>query len=108
MAIWPITDREVNAVTTALERRWFAAVASIEECVLCGAWGIQIAHSNRDRGLSQKSDPWLTAALCPSCHNAIDNGPDLPQAERRALMDRAIVLTHAKLIRAGRLRLKGD
>ena len=91
----------------AIERRWFAAVASIEDCVLCGRYGVQVAHSNRDRGLSQKSDPWLTAALCPSCHHAIDNGPDLPQAERRALMDRAIVLTHAILIRAGRLTLKG-
>ena len=95
-------------MSTAQEKRWFAAVASLESCVLCGAYGVQVAHSNRDRGMGQKADPWLTAALCLSCHNAIDNGPDLPQAERRALMDRAIVLTHAKLIRAGRLRLKGD
>jgi hypothetical protein len=92
----------------ALDRKWCDAVHSLESCVLCGTHGIQWAHSNRDRGMSQKSDPWLTAALCPKCHHAIDNAPDLPQAERRALMDRAIVLTHAKLIRAGRLRLKGD
>ena len=93
-------------MSTALERRWFAAVGSLESCVLCGTWGIQVAHSNQDRGMRQKSAPWLTAALCPSCHHAIDNGPDLAQAERRALMNRAIVLTHDKLIRAGRLTVK--
>ena len=95
-------------MSIALERRWFAAVGTIEECVLCGAWGTQVAHSNRDRGMSQKSDPWLTAALCPACHHEIDNGHLRDQAQRRALMDRAIVLTHARLIRAGRLVLKGD
>lgn len=94
-------------MSIALERRWFAAVGTIEECVLCGAWGVQVAHSNRDRGMGQKADPWLTAALCLSCHNAIDNGPDLPQAERRALMDRAIVKTHHALIQAGKLKLEG-
>ena len=94
-------------MSTAEEKRWFAAVASLESCVLCGAYGIQVAHSNRDRGLSKKALPHFTAALCPTCHHDIDNGPDLPQAERRALMDRAIVLTHARLIRAGRLTLKG-
>ena len=93
-------------MSIALERRWFAVVASIEDCVLCGAFGCQVAHSNRDRGLSQKSDPWLTAALCPSCHHSIDNAPDLPQADRRALMDRAIVLTHHTLIERGLLVLE--
>lgn len=92
-------------MTTAADRRWFAAVASLECCVLCGRFGIQIAHSNQDRGMGQKSAAHLTAALCPGCHTSIDNGRDLPQAERRRLMDRAIVLTHDALIRAGKLRL---
>lgn len=94
-------------MSTALEKRWFAAVGAIESCVLCGKWGIQVSHSNRDRGLGQKAKPWLTAAICPEDHHAIDNGPDLTQAERRALMDRAIVLTHAKLIEKGLLSLTG-
>jgi hypothetical protein len=90
----------------ALEKRWCDAVHSLETCVLCGKWGIQWAHSNRDRGMGQKSAPYMTAALCPEDHHAIDNGPDLSQDERRALMDRAIVLTHKRLIEAGRLILK--
>ena len=95
-------------MSTAQEKRWFAAVASLEFCVLCGAHGIQVAHSNRDRGLSNKALPHFTAALCPTCHHDIDNGKDLSQAERRALMDRAIVLTHHKLIERGSLILKGE
>lgn len=92
-------------MTTAADRRWFQAVASIPACVLCGAWGVQVSHSNRDRGMSQKSAAHQTAALCPGCHNDIDNGKDLSQAERRALHDRAITLTHDWLIRNGKLRL---
>lgn len=93
-------------MSTAAERRWFAAVASLDACALCGAYGVQVAHSNRDRGMGQKAPAHMTAALCPACHHEIDNGRDLPQAERRALMDRAIVRTHDQLIRAGKLRLE--
>jgi hypothetical protein len=57
--------------------------------------------------MGQKTPAWQTAALCPDCHGAIDNGRDMPQAERRAQMDRAIVLTHSRLIDAGQLILKG-
>jgi hypothetical protein len=92
-------------VSTAAERKWFEAVASLETCSLCGVYGIQVAHSNRDRGLGQKSAPWLTAALCPPEHYEIDNGKNLSRDERRALMDRAIVITHDRLIKAGKLRL---
>ena len=92
-------------MSSAQEKRWFAAVASLESCVLCGAYGIQVAHSNRDRGVGQKSPPDMTAALCPNCHHAVDNGKDLSQAERRALMDRAIVKTHHALVMSGRLSL---
>ncbi len=93
-------------MSTAQERRWFAAVASLESCVLCGAYGVQVAHSNRDRGIGQKAPGDFTAALCPACHYSLDNGKDLPQAERRALMDRAIVKTHHALIVSGKLRLE--
>lgn len=92
-------------MSTALEKRWFAAVATIDECVLCHVYGTQVAHSNRDRGAGQKSPPWFTAAICPACHHAIDNGKDLEQAERRALMDRAILKTHHLLIEKGALCL---
>lgn len=90
---------------TAAERRWFSAVADLGECVLCGRRGVQVAHRNEGRGMGRKSDPWMTAALCPDCHFEIDNGKTLLQAERRARMDRAIVLTHDRLIRAGLLTL---
>ena len=69
-------------MSTAHEKRWFAAVASLEFCVLCGAYGIQVAHSNRDRGMGQKAPPDLTAALCPACHHEIDNGHLRDQGQR--------------------------
>jgi ferredoxin len=90
---------------SAEERRWFEAVASLEYCVLCGTYGVQVAHSNRDRGIGLKAPACCTAALCPACHAEIDNGSKLSQAERRALMDYAIVKTHARLIQMCVLRL---
>lgn len=92
-------------MTTANDKRWFAAVASLESCILCRRYGVQVAHSNRDRGMGQKSAAHNTAALCPECHHAIDNGRHMEQAERRAAMDRAIVLTHDALAKAGKLRI---
>lgn len=93
-------------MSTANERAWFAAVASLECCVLCGRFGVQVAHSNQHRGMSRKAPPDLTAALCPKCHNDIDNGKDLSQLERRELMARAINLTHHALVERGALVLK--
>lgn len=92
-------------VSTAAERRWFAAVASLEQCVICGQHGAQVAHRNQGRGLGQKSPPWRTAALCAVCHTAIDNGPDMTQAERRAAMNAAIEETHHRLAARGLLRI---
>lgn len=94
-------------MSTAAERRWYEAVASLEYCVLCRGYGVQVAHSNEDRGKGQKSNPWNTAALCPSCHHEIDNGRSLALEHRRASMDRAIKRTHDQLIRAGKLVLRG-
>lgn len=90
---------------TAAERKWCDAVHTIECCVLCHAFGIQWCHRNEGKGMGLKTKPWMTAALCPSCHHEIDNGHKLDQEHRRALMDRAIVLTHARLIDRGFLRL---
>lgn len=86
-------------------RGWLAAVGGLDTCVLCGAWGIQVAHRNEGRGKSQKSADHLTAALCPTCHHAIDNGHHLSRDERRAQMDRAIVLTLDRLVKAGKVKV---
>jgi hypothetical protein len=82
-------------------RKWLAAVGQLDQCVLCGAWGIQVAHRNEGRGMGQKNDDSLTAALCPDCHHEIDNGNHLSREERRERMDRAIVLTLQQLTRRG-------
>lgn len=92
-------------MTTAADRKWFAAVASLETCSLCGKWGVQVAHRNEGRGMGKKSAAHMTAALCPEDHHEIDNGKHLSQDERRSRMDRAIVITHDRLIRAGKLKL---
>ncbi|MCG8990859.1 hypothetical protein LH427_03910 [Laribacter hongkongensis] len=82
-------------------RKWLAAVGSLEICVLCGAYGVQVAHRNEGKGMGMKAGDHMTAALCPACHHEIDNGKDLPLSERRARMDRAIVLTLGELVRRG-------
>ena len=76
---------------------WRRAVAALP-CVLCGREG-QTQCSHRNEG----KDDFLTAALCPTCHVAIDQGPDLLRNERRSLMDSAILLTISALARAGTL-----
>lgn len=82
---------------------WMKAVAELETCVLCGRHGVQVAHRNEDKGRGMKVDDCLTAALCPACHDAIDNGKDMTRDERRAAMDRAIVLTLRALVRTGKV-----
>ena len=53
--------------------------------------------------MGQKASDCLCAALCPACHHDIDNGRDMGKQERRARMDRAIVLTIDQLARRGLL-----
>ncbi len=91
---------------SAAERRWFAAVAGLETCVLCGRWGVQVAHRNEGKGMGRKVAGHLTAALCPNCHHEIDNGRTMTRDERRAAMDRAIVLTFDRLVRSGLVGLQ--
>lgn len=81
--------------------KWLAAVRQIKTCVLCGAYGVQAAHRNFGKGMSQKTDDCLTAALCQQCHHEIDNGNSLSRDERRALLDKAICETVAQLARMG-------
>lgn len=86
--------------------KWLQAVREIDCCVLCGRWGVQAAHRNEDKGIGMKADDCLTAALCPECHHQIDNGRDMSREERRAEMDRAIVLTLRELGRKERLLIR--
>ncbi|MFC0666771.1 hypothetical protein ACFSKY_22575 [Azotobacter chroococcum] len=86
--------------------KWLAAVRKIETCVICGAYGVQAAHRNFGKAMSQKTDDCLTAALCPSCHSAIDNGKDMTRDERRAILDKAICETLAQLARMGLIEVK--
>ena len=79
---------------------WLAAVRSIP-CVKCGSPGVQAAHRNQGKGMGTKADDCLTAALCPAHHAEIDQGRDMTREERRAEIDRCIVLTLQALVRAG-------
>lgn len=85
---------------------WLSAVHEIENCVLCGKYGIQAAHRNEGKGRGQKTDDALTAAICPDCHHQIDNDRHLSRDERRAMIDRAIVLTLKELFRRGLIECK--
>lgn len=89
-----------------LERAWCNAVHELDTCSLCGAYGIEWSHRNEGKGMGMKTPPYMTAALCKDCHYRIDNGKDLSRDERRALMDKAIVITHARMIENGSLALK--
>jgi hypothetical protein len=93
-------------MTTAAAKRWYQAVAELETCSLCRAYGVQVSHRNEGRGLGQKSAFHLTAAICPPEHYAIDNGKDMTREQRRAAWNAAYVDTIDRLIRAGKLVLR--
>lgn len=86
--------------------KWLQAVREIECCVICGKYGVQAAHRNEGKGVGLKVDDCLTAALCHECHATIDNGRDMTREERRAEMDRAIVLTLKELASSGRVTVR--
>lgn len=92
-------------MNTAAERRWFAAVASLESCVLCGAYGVQVAHRDFGKGMGMKTKAWMTCPLCLACHQELTDGKKYTRDEKRALMDRAIVEAHDRLIQSEKLRL---
>lgn len=83
--------------------RWLKAVRELETCVLCNGYVVQAAHRNEGKGMGQKVDDCAVACLCQECHHMIDNGKDLSREERRAMMDKAIVLTIIRLARTGRI-----
>ncbi|EJS8537512.1 hypothetical protein NWH84_001214 [Salmonella enterica] len=82
---------------TYRSKKWLAAVGQIEQCVLCGAWGTQVAL----KCMGVKTDDCAMAAICQECHHEIDNGSHLSREVRWCLMNRAIVLTVIKLVRCG-------
>ena len=86
---------------TVRSKAWLAAVHTIDCCVLCGNYGIQAAHRNEGKGMGMKASDCSVAAICPACHTEIDSGAHLSRDERRARMDKAIVLTHEALVKSG-------
>lgn len=84
---------------------WRRAVASLP-CVFCGA-PAQAAHRNEGKSMGMKTDDSLVAALCPTEHAEIDQGKTMTRDERRAKIDRAIVLTVRELARRGLLFVRG-
>lgn len=86
--------------------QWLAAVHKIENCVRCGVYGIQAAHMNEGKGMGQKTDDCLTAALCPKCHHEIDNGKTLSREERREILRKAVLDTLVQLARMGLIEVK--
>lgn len=75
------------------DKKWLAAVGSIDCCVRCGRYGVQVAHRNQGKGMGMKVSDCLTAALCPQCHHEIDNGTSMDRDERRRVMDECIIKT---------------
>lgn len=54
-------------MTTKAEKRYMDRVASLP-CVVCGEHGVQVHHVREGQGMAQRSQNWLTVALCPDCH----------------------------------------
>jgi hypothetical protein len=67
------------------------SVASLD-CQHCGSGQmVQAAHTNwgGGKGRGVKANDNLVAALCLSCHYAIDQGKDLSKEERQAMWQAA-------------------
>jgi hypothetical protein len=88
---------------TVRNASWLGAVRSLPACVRCGAHGVEPAHRNEGKGGAIKAHDCWVAALCRPCHREIDQGRGLTREERRAEIDRAIVLTLAQLVLAGKV-----
>lgn len=83
---------------------WLSAVRKVEYCVKCGRYGVQAAHMNQGKGMGMKQHDCLTAALCPECHHAIDNGKDMTRDERREIMRGAVLLTLVQMAKMGLIK----
>ena len=80
------------------------AVASLE-CMNCGREGYtQAAHSNQSvhgKAKALKSSDVFTAALCETCHAAIDQGSHLTREQRVDIWGNAWRRTVKELVRRG-------
>lgn len=77
---------------------WKQAVRSLGYCVRCKTTcQPQCAHRNEGKGMGMKASDAACAALCPICHRELDQGRGMSRDERRAEIDRCIVLTHIAL-----------
>jgi len=83
--------------------KWRNAVMSLDFCVRCGAYGVQVAHRNEGKGMGMKVSDCLSAALCPACHTEIDHGKGMTKEERRAELNAAIVKTVEVLVSHGKV-----
>lgn len=92
---------------TYRSEKWRRAVASLEFCVICGKYGVQVAHRNQSKGMGLKTADCLTAALCPEHHHEIDNGKNLTRDERRKMLDDAILRTIEILCERGLVTVTG-
>lgn len=82
---------------TPLEKAWQTAVLSLRFCVLCGKEGIQWCHRDEGKGMSQKTPPSQTAAICPDDHHELTDGTKYTRQRKREIMDFAIEETHRRL-----------
>ncbi len=88
---------------------WKDAVRSLGYCVLCKAvCQPECAHRNEGKGKGMKTSDAACAALCSICHMVIDQGKNMTRDERRAELDRCIVLTHIALADRGILTIAGQ
>lgn len=89
---------------TYTSEKWLAAVRSIECCVRCGRHGTEPGHRNEGKGTGLKTHDCCTAAICRECHRELDQGATMMRDERRAELNRCIVLTLIQLVLAGKVR----
>lgn len=95
--------RSKSRRTLAVRDADWLSVVHLVPCVRCGNPNSQAAHRNIGKGMGMKTDDCATAALCMSCHYAVDNGNVYTREERRAMMDGWIVDTLIALVRMGKV-----
>jgi len=91
-------------ITYVRSKKLLQAVASIE-CQHCGQHGFtQAAHSNQSshgKGRSLKASDIFTAALCETCHAALDSGSHLTREQRVTMWGEAHIKTVRELVKRG-------
>ena len=91
------------------DKAWLKAVASLD-CQRCGMSGqTQAAHANWSKygkGMGMKAHDVFTAALCQTCHFAIDQGAQMSGEERREAWEDAFRKTLVALHEAGKVKAK--